>query len=70
MAALSTGMQHLDSLSLGIFSYLLAHKRVSHLEPKEMVGASHVQLAIWEQVRLTCYDLIDPLSCSAFSTLI
>lgn len=53
MAALSTGMQHLDSLSLGVFSYLLAHKRVSHLEPKEMIGASHVQLAIWEQVRPT-----------------
>ncbi|GAB9462739.1 hypothetical protein Gpo141_00000223 [Globisporangium polare] len=50
MAALSTGMQHLDSLSLGVFSYLLAHKRVSHLEPKEMIGASHVQLAIWEQI--------------------
>ncbi|GAB9462737.1 hypothetical protein Gpo141_00000223 [Globisporangium polare] len=54
MAALSTGMQHLDSLSLGVFSYLLAHKRVSHLEPKEMIGASHVQLAIWEQKNFPC----------------
>lgn len=51
MATLSVWMQHLDAMSLGVFAYLQAHKHVSHLEPKDMVGATQTQLAIWEQVR-------------------
>uniref|UniRef100_K3WTV4 Knr4/Smi1-like domain-containing protein n=1 Tax=Globisporangium ultimum (strain ATCC 200006 / CBS 805.95 / DAOM BR144) TaxID=431595 RepID=K3WTV4_GLOUD len=51
---LSQGMQHLDAISMGVLSYLQAHKHVSHVEPKEMVGASAIQLAIWEQKNFPC----------------
>lgn len=63
--ALSPAMQHLDALSLGVFSYLHAHRRVARLEPRELVGASHVQLAIWEQVRVRSTSINDRLHDSA-----
>ncbi|TYZ64336.1 hypothetical protein PybrP1_012305 [[Pythium] brassicae (nom. inval.)] len=54
MTPLSTAMQLLDDMSLSVFSYLQAHRHVSHLEPKEMVGASPVQLGAWEQKNFPC----------------
>lgn len=42
-------MQHLDAISLGVFSYLQAHERVSRVEAKPLVGATQVELRLWEQ---------------------
>ncbi|KAG2787063.1 hypothetical protein JG687_00002639 [Phytophthora cactorum] len=42
-------MQHLDAISLGVFSYLQAHERVSRVESKPFVGATQVELGLWEQ---------------------
>ncbi|EGZ30038.1 hypothetical protein PHYSODRAFT_310116 [Phytophthora sojae] len=42
-------MQHLDAISLGVFSYLQAHERVSRVESKPFVGATQVEFGIWEQ---------------------
>ncbi|KAL3674610.1 hypothetical protein V7S43_000553 [Phytophthora oleae] len=42
-------MQHLDAISLGVFSYLQAHERVSRVKAKPFVGASQIELRLWEQ---------------------
>lgn len=54
MTPFSVAMQLLDDMSLSVFSYLQTHQYVSHLEPTEMVGASPVQLAVWEQKNFPC----------------
>ncbi|KAG6572853.1 tubulin polyglutamylase complex subunit 2 isoform X1 [Phytophthora cinnamomi] len=47
-------MQHLDAISLGVFSYLQAHERVSRVESKPFVGATSVQFGLWEQKNSPC----------------
>ncbi|KUF88356.1 Tubulin polyglutamylase complex subunit 2 [Phytophthora nicotianae] len=42
-------MQHLDAISLGVFSYLQAHERVSRVESKPFVGATQMEFGLWEQ---------------------
>lgn len=42
-------MQHLDAMSLGVYSYLEVHERVSRVESKPLVGATEMELQLWEQ---------------------
>ncbi|KAG1711651.1 hypothetical protein DVH05_008898 [Phytophthora capsici] len=52
-------MQYLDAISLGVFSYLQAHERVSRVEAKPLVGATQVELRLWEQVGLKIVHTVE-----------
>ncbi|KAL7687300.1 putative tubulin polyglutamylase complex subunit 2 [Plasmopara halstedii] len=45
-------MEHLDAISFGVFSFLEAHERVSRVEAAPLVGATQLELKLWEQQNL------------------
>jgi hypothetical protein len=47
-------MDPLDVISMGVFSYLRKHPRVSHLDNKAFVGATTVQVSVWDQKNHPC----------------
>lgn len=52
-AAGMCAMYHVDTMSLGVFSFLQTHRLVADVEAKERAGATALQVSLWEQVRLS-----------------
>jgi hypothetical protein len=43
-------MHHIDTMSLGVLSFLQTHQLVTGVEAKEQAGATTLQISLWEQV--------------------
>lgn len=56
-------MHHIDTMSLGVLSFLQTHQLVTGVEAKEQAGATTLQVSLWEQVWIVT-NCLRPRICS------